>query len=81
MYIISQSKKSIVNTENTIITIDNYFKIMAIGYVGKIILGKYKTEERTKEIINEIFNAINDCEYYKIQKSINYTSNYMMPEE
>ena len=53
----------------------------------KYILGRYKTEERAKEVINEINEAYSDFEYYKYtdasEREAKYEKldTYEMPEK
>lgn len=56
MIIVSQSKNNIVNFENiNLIGLDGEFKIKArLGIKDEVLLGKYKTEERAKEVLREI---------------------------
>lgn len=59
MIIVSQSKNNIVNFENiNLIGLDGEFKIKArLGIHDEVLLGKYKTEERAKEVLQEIIQS------------------------
>ncbi len=72
MIIVSQDKKNVVNFEN-IVRISTYygkyFEIYATFYNEEsIMLGKYNTENRAIEVLNEIINS---------EKMVKYE----MPEE
>lgn len=94
MLIVSQDQNKIVNFDNVIdiqITdCDGDYVISAIALVGiedfYIDLGCYKTEERTKEILQQIIGKYN--EYAKIQNGVGSVANvailpkiYEMPKE
>ena len=72
MIIVSQDKKIIVNFNNiTSLWIDNplendegYFSIEATGELGETI-GYYKTEERAKEVLQEIKEAYSIYQFFK----------------
>ena len=71
MIIVSQDKKDIINFNNIKAISIKENKIIAIGQFiiaeedGAYILGEYKTEERAKEVLQEITNT------YDISKSSN----------
>ena len=72
MIIVNQDKTSITNFDNIntlrttkagrIISFDNSYRA---SEDCSDILGRYKTEERAKEVINKINEAYSDFEYYK----------------
>ena len=67
MIIVSQDKEVIVNFNNVEnIWINNAlennegkFKIRAESYSNNMLIGEYKTEERAKEVLEEIIEAYN----------------------
>ena len=76
MLIISQDKRTILNFSNIQnIRIEDYgthqkgvkiYKIYAGNFEGyATLLGTYKTEERAKEVLNEIIQTKTNFEYYK----------------
>lgn len=70
MLILSQDKTNIINLENIIgIGINNnYINIRSVdGYV--LNLGEYATEERAKEVLQEIIEAYSKEDFYHIRKS------------
>ena len=87
MIIVSQDKAEIVNFENVV--------TMRLGYNGKHIvraenkdkvceLGEYATEERAKEVLQEIIKAYRDyrtaeCDGYT--NVLQETAVYEMPEK
>lgn len=68
MIIVSQSKNNIVNFENiNLIGLDGEFKIKArLGIHDEVLLGKYKTEERAKEVLKEI------TRYFRMFRGLTY---------
>lgn len=81
MIILSQDKKTILNFNNIQdIKIETYgthekgvkvYKIFAGNFEGYATeLGKYKTEERAKEVLNEIMGNYKNWEYTKMGKLI-----------
>lgn len=95
MLIVNQDKEMIVNFDNVEyiwisnpdINDDDFFKIVAQAQSGNMIIGRYKTEERAKEVLQEIVKeyenvkAIFDCETGKIKNFINRPKIYKMPEK
>lgn len=85
MIIVSQDKRKIVNFDNLFnidyYKIDGNFEIDANTENDSVCLGHYKTEERAKEVLQEITKTYFDenCEFengmYHLQKI------YEMPEE
>lgn len=84
MLIVSQDKYNILNFDTTvnigveeISTLNDIVQISAQTNGNTIILGKYKTEERAKEVLQEIINTyrFNRCEAVG-QKNVVYE----MPE-
>lgn len=86
MIIVNQDKDIIFNFENIdIIEIENpseeddddddddgMFEILAITTSdNKFLLGEYKTEERAKEVLQEIMSAFSDFEYFKSTEESN----------
>ena len=96
MIIVNQDKTSITNFDNIntlrttkagrIISFDNSYRA---SEDCSDILGRYKTEERAKEVINKINEAYSDFEYYKYADAIDpymktkykYFDTYEMPEK
>lgn len=74
MIIISQDKNAIVNFDNvseiraqydgTIVTFNNTYDPR---YYNSDILGKYETEERAKEVLQEIVKTYVLTEQYKVE--------------
>ena len=70
MIIVSQDKDVIVNFDNVgniwinnpLENDDGKFEIIAENYLNNTVIGDYKTEERAKEILQEII------EFYEISK-------------
>ncbi len=91
MIIVSQDKETIINFESiTRISIippveegDKY----SIAINGCLDLGYYKTEERAKEVLIEIYRRYEHSEHLKSSKSIStqnfgeYDFIYKMPED
>ena len=72
MIIVSQDKYNILNFDTTInigveeiSTLNDIVQISAQTNGNTIIIGKYETEERAKEVLQEIIQAKTDFEYYK----------------
>lgn len=96
MLIVSQDKYNILNFDTTvnigveeISTLNDIVQISAQTNGNTIILGKYKTEERAKEVLQAIINLsslspnqsnvnINDIIGYYMVKKLTY---YEMPKE
>lgn len=76
LWIISQDKKKFINTELLDIDVSNLgYCIMEYRY--DLCLGRYQTEQRAKEIINEIYQKM-----YSISLTLNpYDLVYQMPKE
>ena len=94
MIIVNQNKKVIMNFNDTnyIAINDNDPTIYArTNNDSEIILGRYKTRERAKEIFEEIQVASSDFKYFEIMKRPETAQNvikrygtwniYKMPEE
>ena len=96
MVILSQNKKRIFNFENLIeirVFVRNIYSpkdnvkgydLQGIGQNGKyIILGIYDTEERAKEVLQEIIEAYLDCNEQNVLAEYAYVKNkvYEMPTE
>lgn len=94
MIIVSQDKYNILNFDATvnigieeITTLSDIVQISAQTNGNTIILGKYKTEKRAKEILQEIINVISLKElknktFEEAQLLINFRKivRYEMPE-
>lgn len=92
MIIVSQDKSKIVNFENVEkiyidINEERKCRIFAEGHNIITILGEYETEERAKEILDEINKAYN-MHGYEIEKDIavamilaRFRFSYFMPEK
>ena len=81
MIIVNQNKKVIMNFNNTnyIAINDNDPTIYArTNNDSEIILGRYKTRERAKEIFEEIQVASSDFKYFEI--SFNASGAYPFPQ-
>ena len=87
MLILSQDKKSIYNFNNIIsIQIEegyNGFKLIVYGAITNYVsLGKYKTEERAKEVLQEIIEAYKENGSVKIDNiQVENKVVYEMPEK
>lgn len=86
MIIVSQDKKHIVNFNNIkeIRLTGNYSIKVDIFEDYELTLGYYKTEERAKEVLQEITDLYKKCEYEKGQyyyKAYGIPKVYEMPEE
>ena len=96
MIIVSQDKEVIVNFDNVEnIWINNplennegKFEIRAETYSNNMLIGEYKTEERAKEVLQEISNwyGLQDLKQMDCMSAIAYTlgrrtSIYTMPKE
>lgn len=96
MIIVNQDRNMIVNFDNVenidiVADLDGTgeipFKIYFETYSSREELGKYKTEERAKEVLQEIVKeyenvkAIFDCETGKLKNFINRPKIYKMPEK
>lgn len=88
MIIVSQDKTKIVNLDNLIqiyITQDEEETANFIRYesVDSLYddLGEYKTEERAKEVLQEIIKAYLDCNEHSVLAEYAYVKNkvYEMP--
>ena len=75
MIIVSQSGEEIINFEQvSVITFDEMdngiWKIKAFYISGRNTpLGKYKTKERAKEVLQEIIEVLKNEEFFHIKKS------------
>lgn len=67
MLIVSQNKASVLNFDNVnLIGTNKDGDIKArLGIDDIIVLGKYKTEERAKEVLQEIYTYKGMFEFYK----------------
>lgn len=101
MIIVSQDKYNILNFDTTvnigveeITTLNDIVQISAQTNGNTIVLGKYETEERAKEVLQEIKQAKSDFEYYKyadesernevdpfMRTKYNFFDTYEMPGE
>lgn len=90
MIILSQDGKEIINFDNvnlirvqddgSIVTYDNNYNEQT-GVSS--VLGEYETEERAKEILQEIINAYLDCNVQNVSAKYAYVKNivFEMPTE
>jgi hypothetical protein len=75
MIIVSQDKRMIINFDR--INFIQFSKVsekeciieMNYGDCDTSIIAKYKTEERAKEVLQEIIDLISEDEFYHIKKS------------
>ena len=97
MIIVSQDKTRIINfnkVEILGININDNTEVGCDFNNGKVILGKYRTEERAKEVLQEIIRTKSNFEYYKctdeserneldpfMKTKYNFFNVYEMPEE
>lgn len=96
MVILSQNKKRIFNFENLVeirVSVHNTYPLrdnvkgydlQGIGQNGKyIILGIYDTEERAKDVLQEIIKAYLDCNVQNALAEYAYVKNivFEMPTE
>lgn len=90
MIIVSQDKRKIVNFDNLFnidyYKIDGNFEIDANTEKDSVCLGYYKTEERAKEVLQEIMKKYLDikCFYnskYEVMQAIEQPKVYEMPVE
>ena len=76
MLILSQDKNGIVNLTNiTSILAENKELIARVTNGHKATLGEYNTEERAKEVLQEIMDAYSHFIYYNNQAT------FIMPKE
>ena len=89
MLILSQDKTRIVNFKNKedIFLKEDYYegkfigtKIIAIGKIDSL-LGKYNTEERAKEVLQEIIEKYKEGNYAMIESMVKAQLVYEMPEK
>ena len=89
MLILSQDKTRIVNFKNKedIFLKEDYYegkfigtKIIAIGKIDSL-LGKYNTEERAKEVLQEIIEKYKEENYAMIESMGKAQLVYEMPEK
>ena len=91
MIIVSQDKDAIVNFDSVeIIGIGNpleddngKFKILCDAISDQYVMGKYDTEERVKEVLQEIIKEYLYCNEQDCMNNIGYVQNriYEMPKE
>lgn len=73
MIILSQDKVAIINFDNVeriIIGIEDTSEILCEFRDGETLLGKYESEERAMEVLEEITCAYSDFIYYKNAEEI-----------
>ena len=88
MIIVSQDKDTIINHDNVQLLwinkniLNETIKTFYI-YADHDFLGEYKTEERAKEVLQEIINAYLDCNEQNHLAEFAYVKNkvFEMPEE
>ncbi len=92
MIIVSQDKKIITNFENILgIQIDEHifnsdgekdYEVETITEKRTCNMGVYETEERAKEVLQEIIDSYTSWENFKASQSVGIcNSKYEMPEE
>ena len=91
MIIVSQDKYNILNFDTTvnigveeISTLNDVVQISAQTNGNAVILGKYKTEERAKEVLQEIVELYNKIEYERGEvcyRVLDVPKVYKMPKE
>ena len=89
MIIVSQSKDFMINFDRTYaISLGESgekYIVVAINEVGDVSIGEYSTQERAKEIFQEIIQAINNKSTVKIAEDMITTvvssEIYEMPED
>lgn len=93
MIIVSQDKKVITNFNNTLgIQIETYFlngdgekdyEVKVITEKGIYTIGTYDTEERAKEVLQEIIHIYGECNASCVSTGYGYVKNkvYEMPED
>ncbi len=72
MIIVNQEKTRIVNFDRVEILgipFENEKQIACNFNAGKMVLGNYKTEERAKEVLQEIVKLFKNEEFFHIRKS------------
>ena len=81
MLILSQDKNGIVNFTNiTSILVENKELIARVTNGHKATLGEYNTEERAKEVLQEIISFYFQTEYFKSICNISYISSEQLNE-
>ena len=93
MIIVSQNKKEIVNLDTISIIYtdysDEYYRVICTDIRGcnLLILGEYKTEERAKEVLQEIIKTFSyiqlsgTYEEARLKMEITKLGRYEMPKE
>lgn len=91
MIIVSQDKLQIFNfktakniwIEDEEVEINQIEQIVYSIYIDGEMLGAYETEERAKEVLQEIINTYLDCNEENIYEKFAYVKNkvYEMPKE
>lgn len=95
MVIVSQDKSMIINFNNIVSTyVIKKYVSEEKGYKGynidfttneeiNFVLATYKTEERAKEVLQEIINAYLDCNEENVYEKFAYVKNkvFEMPKE
>lgn len=86
MIIVSQDKDKIINYDNVqLLWINEHILNKTIKtfyiYADHDFLGEYETEERAKEVLQEIINSYLDCNEENIYEKFAYVKNkvYEMP--
>ena len=81
MIIVSQDKGKIINFDN-VCNINTYKEeIIAYYNIGNIKVGKYKTEERAKEVLQEIVNKYRQWNVDNNKANTIIPKVYEMPKE
>lgn len=86
MIIVGQDKDVIVNlNDNEAIYIEERIDKTEISVRGRYLykMGKYKTEERAREVLEEIAKKYKDCNEHLVSTGYGYVKNevFYMPEE
>lgn len=71
MLIVNKKRDIVINFSNvlSIYVQENNVQTLISCVEGALILGKYKTEERAKEVLQEIVEVFTDEEFFHIRKS------------
>lgn len=82
MIIVSQDKEVIINFDNVeniwinnpLIKDEDKFEIRAESYSNNMLIGEYETQERAKEILQEIIKTHKISESYKYTRDVGLQS-------
>lgn len=85
MIIVSQDKSEIINFDKVQnIYVSGRFISLYFELNNNEVIGTYKTEERAKEVLQEILEAYKNCNYYSLSqmgKGFVINDYYEMPKE